>query len=81
MRTIGETIYTGLGLRCGKSWFNEQVALFAQTMGQTAIVIRHVGSTVYWRCGHVTDHGSVERPARCPICSCDRLRLGDGREG
>jgi hypothetical protein len=35
-----------------------------------------VGSTMHWMCGHVTDHGSVEHPVRCPVCFRDQLRLG-----
>lgn len=32
-------------------------------------------STIYWICGHVTDHGPNEKPMRCPVCWGDRLRL------
>ena len=42
--------------------------------------VTSVGSTFQWMCGHVTDHGSVEHPVRCPVCFVDRLRLGWERE-
>ena len=38
--------------------------------------VRPVGSAFQWMCGHVTGHGSVEHPVRCPVCFGDRLRLG-----
>lgn len=39
-----------------------------------------VSMTIGWFCGHTTDHGSVERPVRCPVCSCDRIRIAHIKE-
>lgn len=61
MRVIGETIYTGRGLKYDKRWLE-------------GMVVEYRGMSVHWSCGHVTDHGSIESPTRCPICSCDRLK-------
>jgi hypothetical protein len=66
MRTIGATTYTGRGIKYTQAEAMEFMA---------GMICELRSSTIYWRCGHVTDHGSIERPERCPICSCDRLRL------